>query len=58
MDEKILKQLERLNKTMDNLLLLILCKEGCSYEQIRTVIGKADNNRVAKIRAGLAGKNK
>lgn len=56
MDPKIVEQLDRLNKTLNDLFLFLLCKEGYSTEQIRAVVGKADNNRLALIRSGLSKK--
>lgn len=53
MDEKIIRQLESLNKNIADLFLFLLCKEGYTKDQIRAILGKADNNRISAMRSGL-----
>ncbi len=50
---KIVKQLDVLNKTINDVFLFLLCREGYTSDQIRGIFGKVDNNRIAKIRSGL-----
>lgn len=53
MDQKILEQLEQLNKNINDIFLFLLSKEGYTKDQIRLIFGSLDNNRATKIKAGL-----
>ncbi|MFA5831132.1 MAG: hypothetical protein WC878_04875 [Candidatus Paceibacterota bacterium] len=57
-DKKIVEELQNLNKTIKDLFIFLLCKEGYTKEQIRGIFGKIDNNKVTKIGVGIKGKKK
>ena len=42
-----------LKKSIDLLILIELCKGGANRNQVREIMGTADNNLVAKVRSAL-----
>lgn len=53
MDNRIIEELKKLNDTMKDLFLFLLCKEGFGQKEIRSVFGKVDNSRITKISSGI-----
>ena len=53
MDNKIIDELKKLNETTKDLFIFLLCKEGFSQKEIRSVFGKIDNARITKIKSGI-----
>lgn len=59
MNEKVEKtHLQALKKSIDTLILIELVKAGATYEQIRKVMGSADNNIVSLVKAAVNNKKK
>ena len=52
-DNKITEELKKLNDTMKDLFIFLLCRDGFGQKEIRSVFGKIDNARITKINAGI-----
>jgi hypothetical protein len=50
---KILKELQDINKTIKEMFIFLLCREGYSQAQIRNIFGKIDNTKITKVGAGV-----
>lgn len=52
-NEKFLKELQDINKTIKDIFIFLLCCEGYTQGQIRKVFGKIDNAKITKIKSGI-----
>jgi hypothetical protein len=52
-NDKLLREIQNLNKTLTDMFIFQLCAQGYSYDQVRKVVGKVSNGKIADIRNGL-----
>lgn len=52
-NQPILEELKIANKTLSNILIFLLVKEGFGQKEIRPIFGKIDNARITKINSGI-----
>lgn len=49
-------QSQALKKSIDLLVLIELCKNDASYDEIRKIMGKANNNLIASVKSVISKK--
>lgn len=55
-NQKILQELESINKNLSSILIYLLAREGYSDLQIRKVFGKIGNDRIYQVKSGFKNK--
>jgi len=55
---KIFEEIKNQNQLLKDLFVFMLCREGYNDSEIRSILGKIDNNRIRKIGSGLKRVNK
>ncbi len=57
-DSVMIKTIINMQKSLDTLLLLELCKLGAGAKEIRNILGKLDNNQFSAINTAIKGGKK